>query len=63
VTETPKLYGELAAWWPLLSSPADYVEEPTFYQRALLDACRRPAHTLLELGSGGGNNASHLEDD
>jgi hypothetical protein len=62
VTETPKLYGELAAWWPLLSSPGDYVEA-TFYQRALLDACRRPAHTLLELSSGGGNNASHLEED
>ena len=32
-----------------------------FYQRALLDACRRPCHTVLELGSGGGNNASYLK--
>lgn len=58
---TPKLYRELAAWWPLLSAPAEYAEEAAFYQRALLGACERPAATLLELGSGGGNNASHLK--
>jgi hypothetical protein len=55
------MYGELAAWWPLLSPPADYAEEAAFYQRALLEACRPPCHTLLELGSGGGNNASYLK--
>lgn len=59
--ENPKLFTALAAWWPLLSSPADYVEEAAFYERALLDACELPAQTLLELGSGGGNNASHLK--
>ena len=57
----PKLYGELANWWPLLSSPADYAEEAAFYERTLVAACERPARTLLELGSGGGNNASHLK--
>ena len=57
----PKLYHELADWWPLLSAPADYAEEAAFYQRALLERCERPAATLLELGSGGGNNASHLK--
>jgi hypothetical protein len=57
----PRLYGELAAWWPLLSAPADYAEEAAFYQRMLLDACDPPCQTLLELGSGGGNNASHLK--
>jgi SAM-dependent methyltransferase len=57
----PRLYGELAAWWPLLSAPADYAEEAAIYQRLLLEACKRPAQTLLELGSGGGNNASHLK--
>ncbi len=58
---TPKLYGELAAWWPLLSAPADYAEEAAGYQRILLEGCEQPAPTLLELGSGGGNNASHLK--
>jgi SAM-dependent methyltransferase len=59
--EVPKLYGELASWWPLLSSPAEYAEEAAFYERTLVAACKRPARTLLELGSGGGNNASHLK--
>jgi SAM-dependent methyltransferase len=57
----PRLYRELADWWPLLSTPAEYAEEAAFYQRTLVDACRRPFETLLELGSGGGNNASHLK--
>ena len=57
----PKLYNELASWWPLMSAPEDYLEEATFYQKALLEACERPARTLLELGSGGGNNASHMK--
>jgi SAM-dependent methyltransferase len=58
----PKLYSELAAWWPLFSSPDDYEEEAAFYQQALLDAIEGPALTLLELGSGGGNNASYLKE-
>jgi len=57
----PKLYSELAEWWPLLSAPADYAEEAAFFERLLIDACDRPPRTLLELGSGGGNNASHLK--
>jgi hypothetical protein len=57
----PKLYGELASWWPLLSSPADYAEEAAFYERILVGASEGPARTLLELGSGGGNNASYLK--
>ena len=59
--EQPRLYRELASWWPLLSDPADYVEEAAFYQQQLLAACAGPAQTMLELGSGGGNNASHLK--
>jgi SAM-dependent methyltransferase len=57
----PKLYRELAEWWPLLSAPEEYAEEAAFYQRVLIDASNRPLTTLLELGSGGGNNASHLK--
>jgi SAM-dependent methyltransferase len=59
--EQPKLYTELAAWWPLLSAPADYAEEAALYRQTLLKACDPPPRTLLELGSGGGNNASHLK--
>jgi len=59
-SDVPKLYGNLAIWWPLLSAPDEYAEEAAFYQQALAAACD-PARTLLELGSGGGNNASHLK--
>jgi SAM-dependent methyltransferase len=51
----------LAAWWPLLSTPEEYAEEAAWYRRAILEASQREVHTLLELGSGGGNNASHLK--
>ncbi|MGE0702967.1 MAG: trans-aconitate 2-methyltransferase [Vicinamibacterales bacterium] len=56
-----KLYDELSSWWPLMSSPADYAEEAAFYERLLIEHCGREARTLLELGSGGGNNASYLK--
>jgi SAM-dependent methyltransferase len=54
-----KLYDELAEWWPLFSAPADYAEEAAFFARVLDDACK--PRTVLELGSGGGNNALHLK--
>jgi SAM-dependent methyltransferase len=59
--QQPRLYAELASWWPLLSSPEEYAEEAGFYRQALVSACDRPPRTLLELGSGGGNNAAHLK--
>ena len=57
----PKLYREYAEWWPLLSAPADYLEEATEYTRLILGVSNGEARTLLELGSGGGNNASHMK--
>jgi SAM-dependent methyltransferase len=57
----PKMYDELASWWPLLSPPADYEEEAAFYGRTLTNACEPPVRTVLELGSGGGSNASHMK--
>ncbi len=55
------MYRELAHWWPLISPPEDYAEEAVFFRDTLLEACKPPARTLLELGSGGGNNASFLK--
>ena len=57
----PKMYDELAEWWPLLSPPIDYEEEAAFYANTLAAACAQPITSVLELGSGGGNNASHLK--
>ena len=56
-----KLYGELADWWPLFSAVADYAEEAAFFARVLADACTPAPRSVLELGSGGGNNAFHLK--
>ncbi|NUQ13488.1 MAG: class I SAM-dependent methyltransferase [Gemmatimonadaceae bacterium] len=56
----PLMYDELADWWPLLSPPDDYAEEAAQYLAAMRRASRRTVRTVLELGSGGGNNASHL---
>lgn len=60
-TMNAKLYDELASWWPLVSSPDEYREEAEFYGRQLRAAGDQPAKSFLELGSGGGNNASHLK--
>ena len=56
-----KLYYELAGWWPLMSAPADYAEEARFYFDAMANAASAPIATMLELGAGGGNNASHMK--
>ncbi|MEZ5351219.1 MAG: class I SAM-dependent methyltransferase [Bryobacteraceae bacterium] len=56
-----KLYGALAEWWPLFSPPDHYREEAAFYVRHLLDAGSIAPRTLLEFGSGGGNNAFHMK--
>lgn len=61
IEQLPRLYTELADWWPVLSAPEDYAEEAAFYARAMREACSYEPRTLLELGSGGGNNASHLK--
>jgi len=61
VFDNPKLYHELADWFHLLTSPAEYAEEAAFYTKHLIEACDRPPKTVLELGSGGGNNASHMK--
>ena len=54
-----RLYGDLAPWFHLLTAPADYAVEAARYERLILQEVP-DATTLLELGSGGGNNASHL---
>ncbi len=57
--ETNEFYGSLAAWWPLISPVEDYREEALFFL-GLLGGPQRPGRTLLELGSGGGSNASYF---
>lgn len=56
-----KLYTELAHWWPLLSAYEDYADEAEFFRQVLVSAGLPPSPSLLELGSGGGNNAYYLK--
>jgi trans-aconitate methyltransferase len=55
-----RFYGELASWWPLISPPEDYAEEAAFVAE-LLGTASIPVREILELGSGGGSNASFLK--
>src|SRR5438046_2614247 len=55
-----QLYGDLAAWWPLISAPEEYTEEAAT-AAAVLNSASIPVRDVLELGSGGGHNAVHLK--
>lgn len=55
-----RFYGELASWWPLISPPDEYVDEAAF-AATVLGSASIPVRDVLELGSGGGNNAVHLK--
>jgi SAM-dependent methyltransferase len=56
------MYREFAPWFHLLTSPDDYGVEAEFYGRVLTESADIPVRTVLELGSGGGNNASHMKE-
>ncbi len=58
---TEQLYGGLADWWPVISPPSEYAEEAALYVGMIRGAARGPIREVLELGSGGGNNASHMK--
>jgi SAM-dependent methyltransferase len=55
-----RMYDEFAGWFHLLTAPAEYAGEAAFILDLLRAHVDGPLETLLELGSGGGNTASHL---
>jgi SAM-dependent methyltransferase len=59
--DIPRIYADLASWWPLLSPPEEYADEAALYEQILLQASDEEPASLLELGSGGGSNAYHLK--
>jgi SAM-dependent methyltransferase len=61
LSQTMKMYRELAVWWPLISPASHYVEEAADLLPTLMQAPDAPPNTLLELGCGGGSLASHLK--
>ena len=56
------MYSDLAPWFHLLTHPSGYWDEAAFVSRVVDEVAIGEARTLLELGSGGGNNASHLKE-
>jgi SAM-dependent methyltransferase len=56
----PRLYSDIAGWWPLFSEPEHYAPEAAWILETLRAELGRSPKTILELGSGGGNLASHL---
>ena len=57
----PALYAELTPWYHLVDPPEDHADEAACFLDAFADAIVGPSTTLLELGSGAGNNAWHLK--
>src|SRR4051812_43006377 len=54
------LYADLTRWYHLIDPADDHAPEADGY-RALFEREAPGAQTLLELGSGAGNNATHLK--
>ena len=54
------MYGRLASWYELLTSPSGYAEDAHELLSLLEQHTGPPLETALELGSGGGHVASHL---
>ncbi len=61
MSERPRLYSDLAPWFHLLTAPHEYRDEADYYGKRIVEAASGPVNTVLELGSGGGNNASHMK--
>jgi SAM-dependent methyltransferase len=59
-TSAGRLYDDLADWFHLLTAPEEYAEEAAFILDLLRERIDGRLETLLELGAGGGNTASHL---
>ncbi len=59
----PRLYTELAPWWPLLSPPDAYTEDALVVYTLIEQTLGRRPRSLLELGCGSGTLASHLPPD
>lgn len=55
------LYSTLTSWYHLVDPVADHLEEAESYEAALTRAIEGPGVSLLELGSGAGNNAFYMK--
>src|SRR5579859_2670217 len=61
MVSSPKMYEELAKWWPLLSPPDEYADEAEFFLAVFEKSSVSPLDTMVEFGSGGGSNAFYFK--
>src|SRR5579871_6981494 len=61
MVSSPKMYEELAKWWPLLSPPEEYEDEAEFFLAVFEKSGVSPLDTMVEFGSGGGSNAFYFK--
>jgi len=54
--DIPRLYGDLAWTWPIISPVEDYIEETELYSKLIKEHSKIAVKTLLHLGCGGGHN-------
>jgi SAM-dependent methyltransferase len=59
--DVPRLYGDLVPFYPLIDPVEDHREEMDDAHDVLRGRVRGALTTLLELGSGAGNNAFHMK--
>ncbi len=57
----PHLYTDLAPWFHLLTAPAEYEPGAAHALATLTETIGTAPATILEMGSGGGNNAFHMK--
>jgi SAM-dependent methyltransferase len=61
--ECGRLYKDLAFLMPIITPPEEYAEEASYWRAVLREKLGEGRHDILELGSGGGHNLSHLTGD
>ncbi len=59
----PRLYGDLAKWWPLVSPVEDYAAEAEILRSVFREKLGPGRHSLLDLGVGAGHHLFHIVDD
>jgi SAM-dependent methyltransferase len=56
-----RLYSDLASWWSHVADRDSYATESAVFVRLLDEAAGKKVESILELGSGSGMLASHIE--
>jgi len=59
--QTNRLYSDLAWLWPIWEDPKEYAPYCEFVTRMIMRHSPHPAHSLLDIGCGGGKNIYNLK--